>query len=150
MPWAAVGANEILDLFFLNEALELVGDASGLQPSSADGSLHLGLATGAPSGASDDQETNEADYTDYARVAVVRTSSGWTVSGNGVVTAAETQWPLAGSSGTTLTHWTLGTSSTGAGKLLAYGALDNSIPITSGVTQPTAAAGAIGVDLPTS
>lgn len=148
MPWAAIGANELLDLFFLNADFELVGDASGLQAAATAGSLYVGLATGAPSGASDDQETNEADYTDYARQAVARTSGGWTVTANGVANAAEVQWPVAGSSGTTLTHWTLGTSSSGAGKLIAYGALNASIPITNGVTHPTAAAGAININLP--
>lgn len=66
-------------LLFDNTAFAKIGDASGLQPSAADGSFYVGLHTDSP-GAGGDQTTNECAYTSYARVAVARTAGGWTIT----------------------------------------------------------------------
>jgi len=62
-----------------NAAIAGVGDAGGLQPSASAGNLYVSLHTASPD-AADIQTTSEADYTSYARVAVVRSASGWTVA----------------------------------------------------------------------
>lgn len=65
----------LLDHIFNNAAVANIGDAGGLQPSATAGSLYLSLHTGDP-GEAGDQTTNETAYTNYARVAVVRTAGG--------------------------------------------------------------------------
>lgn len=57
-----------LKLLFQNAAAAGIGDAGGLQPSAAAGSLYVSLYTASA----------ECAYTSYARVAVAR-SVGWTV-----------------------------------------------------------------------
>ncbi len=71
----------LLDLYFNNTDHANVGDAAGLQNSATAGSFYISLHTGDP-GEAGSQTTSEASYTGYARVAVARTSGGWTVSGN--------------------------------------------------------------------
>lgn len=85
--------------------------------------LYVSLHNADP-GEGGSQTTSETAYTSYARVAVARTSGGWTVSGTDptqVVNAAIINFPQCGVTGDTLTHWGLGLSSSGAGTLLASG-----------------------------
>jgi hypothetical protein len=126
--------NELLLLIFNNTAIALIGDASGLQPSATAGSLYVSLHTGDP-GEAGNQTTNEAAYGSYARVAVARSGSGWTVSGNSVVNAALVQFPQCTSGSETETHFAIGTASSGTGKILYKGALSASLAVSSGI-QP--------------
>ncbi len=90
--------------------------------------LYVSLHTSAPGNAGS-QNTNETSYTNYARVAVARTTGGWTVltgSGtnfSGVSNAASISFPGCGVTGATITHCGVGLSSSGAGTLLAWGPL---------------------------
>ena len=133
----------LLNLLFNNDDFTLVGDAGGLRGSVADGSLYISLHTSDP-GEAGDQTSNEASYTSYARVAVARTSGGWTISGNGVENAAAVTFPECTGGSNTITHFGVGTGSSGAGKLLYSGALSASLAVSSGIT-PEFAAGAIDV-----
>lgn len=90
------------------------------------------------------QSTNEAAYTNYARVAVVRTSTGWTVSGNTASNAALIQFPQCGASGATITHVSIGTSSTGAGQILYSGQLNSNLTVAN-LIQPQFAIGALQI-----
>lgn len=130
---------ELLQLVFNNTAAALIGDASGLQPSATAGSLYVSLHTGDP-GEAGNQETNEAAYTSYARVAVARSGAGWTVSGNAVTNAALVQFPQCTGGSETETHFAIGTASSGAGKILYKGALSASLAVSSGI-QPQFGAG---------
>ena len=68
--------------------------------------------------------TNEATYTNYARVAVARSGSGWTVSGTDptqVVNAATITFPACGATGNTITHWSTVTTTSGAGTIINKG-----------------------------
>jgi hypothetical protein len=70
------------------------------------------------------QTTNETAYTNYARVSVARTSGGWTISGTDptiVVNAGTITFPACGASGDTITHWGIGSLTSGAGVLFASG-----------------------------
>lgn len=109
--------NELLLHIFQNADITLIGDAAGLQNSTAAGNLYISLHTADP-GEAGDQSTSEAAYTNYARVAVARTSGGWTVSGNQVSNAAAINFAQCGITGATITHFGIGTDPTGAGKLL--------------------------------
>ena len=135
--------NDLLLLVFNNTDITLIGDAAGLQNSATAGSLYVSLHTSDPDEAGD-QTTNETTYTDYARVAVARSGAGWTVTGNAVANAALVQFPQCGVTGATLTHFGVGTDSSGAGKLLYSGALSASLAVSSGI-QPQFAAGDLDI-----
>lgn len=132
-----------MDLYFLNAADANIGDASGLQPSSSDGNLYISLHTANP-GDSGDQTTSEATYTSYARVAVARTSSGWTRTNNSIANAAAISFPAATGGSNAITYFGVGTASSGTGRLLWYGALTSSLAVSSGIT-PSFAIGALTV-----
>jgi hypothetical protein len=118
---------------FLNEAIPGVGDATGLPPSATAGNLFLALH-GTDPGESGTQTSSEVSYTGYARVAVPRTSAGWTVTGNTVRPAANVAFPACTGGSTTATHGSVGTASTGAGMILYRGPLATVINIINGVT----------------
>jgi hypothetical protein len=126
-------ADALLLLLFNNTAAANIGNTAGLQPSSAAGSLYLSLHTADP-GPSGNQSTSEIAYTSYARVAVARSSSGFTVSGSSVTLAAAVSFPAGTGGSGTATYLGIGTASTGTGELLYSGALSNSIVCGSGVT----------------
>ena len=109
--------NDLLLHIFQNADITLIGDAAGLQNSAAEGSLYISLHTADP-GEAGDQTTSETAYTNYARVAVARNSGGWTVSSNQVSNAAAIAFAQCGLTGATITHFGVGTASSGAGKLL--------------------------------
>lgn len=109
--------NELLLHVFQNAALALIGDAGGLQPSAAAGNLYTALHTADP-GEGGNQASSEAAYTNYARQAIVRSASGFTVSGNQVSNAAAINFPQCGLTGADITHWSIGTALSGTGKIL--------------------------------
>lgn len=115
-------AGELLDHICRNAAVALIGDASGLQPSATAGSLYLALHTANP-GAGGSQNTSEAAYGSYARVAIARSGAGFSLTGQTIANAAAVNFPQATSGSETETHWSLGTALSGAGKILFSGPL---------------------------
>jgi hypothetical protein len=137
--------NALLLHLFNNSAVTLVGDAAGILGSTTPGSLYVSLHTADP-GEAGDQTTNEIAYTDYARVAVARSGSGWTVTNDSVSPAATITFPAStGGAGGTVTYFGVGTSTlaTGAGKLLYKGTVTPNIVVSSGVTPSLTTATAI-------
>lgn len=122
--------NDFVKLIFQGTAIANIADNAATSPLT---SLYLSLHTADP-GETGSQTTNEATYTSYARVAVARTSSGFTISNNQVTLAANTDFPAATGGTNTITHFGVGTASSGAGKLLYKGSLSPSISVSSGVT----------------
>jgi hypothetical protein len=100
--------------------------------------LYVALHTSDP-GASGDQTASEASFLSYARVAVARSGSGWTVTGNQAVNAALVQFPQCTGSSNTITHVAVGTAASSTGKLLYKGALSASLAVSTGI-QPQFAA----------
>jgi hypothetical protein len=131
----------LLSLIFENANIANIGDATGLRGSSTAGSLYISLHTADP-GETGSQTTSEATYTSYARVAVARSTSGWTVSGNSVSNDAAVSFPAATGGSNTITHFGIGTDSSGAGTLLMSGALTASLAVSAGIT-PSFAIGAL-------
>lgn len=125
--------NDLLLLLFNNTNAANIGDATGLRGSTAAGNLYLSLHTADP-GEAGDQTTNEIGYTSYGRVAVARTSGGFTVSANAVSLAAAAVFPAGTGGSGTASHWGLGTASSGAGKLLYKGALSPNVVCGNGIT----------------
>jgi hypothetical protein len=138
--------NSLLLLIFNNTDFANIGDASGLQGSAVAGNLYLSLHTSDP-GEAGDQTTNEISYTGYSRVAVARTSGGFTVSGNSVtLTNDEDFGKMTGGTGGTVTHFGVGTDSSGTGTLLYSGETDPDIAITNGIIPRLEAATSITED----
>lgn len=121
---------DLLSLIFNGTPIANLADNAASSPLT---NLYLALHTADP-GEAGTQSTSEVSYTGYARVAVARTAGGWTVSGNSVspVAAIEFGEMTAGTSGTA-TYATIGTASSGTGKVLYRGALTPSIAYAVGV-----------------
>jgi hypothetical protein len=94
--------------------------------------LYCSLHTADPTSAGT-QSSSEVAYTSYARVAVARTSGGFTVSGNSVSPAANISFPSCTGGTATATNWAIGVASSGATQLLYTGPISPTISISSGV-----------------
>jgi hypothetical protein len=122
--------NDLLKLIFNATAIGNIADNAASAPLTT---LYCSLHTSTP-GAGGNQQTNEAAYTSYSRVAVARNSGGWTVSGAAVVPAATISFPAATGGSETETFWAIGTAPSGTGKILYFGPISPSIVVSSGVT----------------
>lgn len=131
----------LLSLIFENANAANIGDATGLRGSTTAGSFYISLHTADP-GETGDQTTSEAAYTSYARVAVARSTAGWTVSGNSVSNDAAISFPACTGGSATCTHFGIGTDASGVGNLLLSGALGSSLAVSTGIT-PSFAIGAL-------
>lgn len=134
--------NDLLKLIFNATAIANMADNAASSPIT---NLYVSLHTGDP-GEAGDQTTSECAYTSYARVAVARTSGGWTVTNNSVSPAAAITFPAATGGSETVTHFGVGTDSSGTGKLLYKGAVTPNISVSSGVTPQLTTASAITED----
>lgn len=141
MPKSTSTCNNILALIFNATAWADIAENDTTSPL---GNLYLSLHTADP-GVGNNQTTNETAYTNYARVAVARTTGGWDApSGGATANAALVQFAQCGASGATLTHVAIGTAASGAGTVLYAGALSSSLAVANGI-QPQFAAGALDV-----
>lgn len=138
--------NSLLLLLFNNSNIANIGDATGVRGSSSAGSLYLSLHTSDPAEGGD-QTSNEISYTGYARVAVARSGAGFTVSGASVTLAANQDFgEMTAGAGGTVTHFGIGSASSGAGQLLYSGAVSPNILISAGVTPRLKAATSVTED----
>lgn len=140
--------NDFLKLIFNGTAIANIADNAATSPIT---DLYVSLHTADPTdAAASGQTTNETTYTGYARVAVARTTGGWTIATNAGVTTAS---PVANitfgqcTAGTaTITHVGIGTVTSGTGKLLFSGALSPAISVSTGVTPQITTASTITED----
>src|SRR5574343_755516 len=122
--------NDLLKLIFNATAIANMADNAAASPLT---NLYVSLHTAVP-GESGNQTTNECAYTSYARVAVARTSGGWTVTANSTSPVANIDFPACTGGTETATYAAVGTASSSTGKILYSGAISPSISISSGVT----------------
>jgi hypothetical protein len=141
MSMSNTSETKLLQLLFQNDAWELIGDASGLQPSATAGSFYVALHTTDPADAGD-QTTNEISYTGYARVAVARTAAKWSVSGATVSNIDAVQFGECTAGSASAAYFSVGTAASGAGSILYSGQLSATRAISSGIT-PLFNAGAL-------
>lgn len=127
---------DTLNIFFLKTLASWMGTLSG----TGDVNITIALHTADP-GEAGTQSTNEATYTSYARVNVIRTSAGWTVSGNTSQNAALIQFPEATGGSDVITYVSLGINS---GQIMYSGALTASRTVSTGI-QPQFAINALTV-----
>lgn len=121
--------DDFLKLIFNGTAIANIADNAAASPLT---NLYLALHVADP-GEGGNQSTNEVTYTGYARVAVIRTTSGWSVAGGiaSPVATIEFGEMTAGTSGVA-TYASIGTASSGAGKILFSGAISPTIPFQVG------------------
>jgi len=132
-------ASSILKLIFNATNWANIADNTATSPLT---NLYVSLHTASPT-ATGNQTTNEAAYTSYARVAVARTTGGWTVTNNSVSPVATISFPAATGGSETETYFGVGTASSGAGVLLYFGSLSPTIAVATGVTPQLLVASAI-------
>lgn len=122
--------NDLLALIFNGTAISGLADNAASTPLT---NLYIALHTSDP-GEAGNQSTGEISYTGYARVAVARTSGGWTVTSNSVSPVAAIEFgEMTGGTGGTATHASIGTASSGSGKILYAGALTPTVAVATGV-----------------
>jgi hypothetical protein len=95
---------------------------------------------------SGNQTTSEAAYTSYARVSVVRTSSGWSCSSGVTTNVGTIAFPACTGGSSTVTNVSLGRDTSGVGEVVVAGALTASLAVSNGIT-PQFAASALSITL---
>lgn len=123
-------SNGLLNLMFNSVNFTNVALTTGFT------NLYVSLHTSDPDASGTGfQNTNEATYNSYARVAVSRNAAGWTVGtatvspANNVNFAADT-----GTTNNTITYFGVGSDSTGSGNLFYSGTVTPNIVVSNGVT----------------
>jgi|SRR5271157_2676315 len=109
--------------------------------------LYVSLHTANP-GATGAQNTSEATYgggTGYGRVAVPRTTGGFTITNETITNAAIIAFgACVGGTGESETYAGIGTASSGPGILLWFGQLTAPLAVSNGIT-PSIAIGALSI-----
>jgi hypothetical protein len=122
---AQIFDNDLLKLIFNGTPIAQIADNAAVSSLT---DLYFSLHTADP-GIGGNQNTSEATYTSYSRVPVPRDATGFIVTGNSAVLAGPIGFPApSGSAGMFITHFAIGTTLSGTGKILYRG------PITPAVT----------------
>lgn len=132
----------ILGLIFNGTA---IADLAANDASSPSTTLWVSLHTADP-GDAGTQATNEATYTGYARIATDRTTGGWVVSSGQAFPAAAITFPNCTAGSDTITHASVGLSSSGAGTALYNGTVTSNISVSANITPRLSTDSAIGED----
>jgi len=103
-------------------------------------SRYIALYTADP-GEAGTATTNEATYTNYARVAVTAATGFSAASGGSSSNTGQITFPQCGASGNTITHVAIVTTASGAGQILYSGALNSSLAVALNITPLFAASG---------
>jgi hypothetical protein len=133
----------LLNLYFLNTDHANVGDAAGIQNSATAGVFYISLHTADPT-ETGNQTSFETAYGSYARQSVARSGAGWSVTGDTASNAAVITFPTASSGPSTVTHFGIGSDTSGTGNLFFSGSLAASRIINTGIT-PSFAIGELDV-----
>ena len=130
-------------ILFQAVAMANIADNTGTSPLT---NLYVSLHTANPA-ATGDQTTSECAYTGHARVAVVRTSSGWSRTNQTMSNVGAITFPASSSGPETETYFGIGSLSSGAGVLYYFGQITSPVSglvVNDGVT-PAFGAGALTV-----
>jgi hypothetical protein len=131
MTIADITENNILKLYYNATAIANIADNAATSPITT---ISVALHTADP-GDPGTQQTSESAYTNYARQTPARTTGGWTASSAGSTSpVANIDFPSSGASGTTITYFSTGKTSSGATDIFW-----------SGTVTPNIAVGAAGV-----
>jgi hypothetical protein len=144
MSIADVTENNILKLYYNATAIANIADNAASSPTTV---IAVALHTADP-GEAGTQQTSESAYSNYARQTPARTSGGWTVSTAGSTSpVANIDFPSSGASGTTITNFSTGKTSSGATDIFWSGTVTPNIAIgASGVIPRLTTASTITLD----
>lgn len=138
--------NNILKLIFQAVAWANVADNAASTPQT---NIGMSLHTADPADAGN-ASTNEATYTSYTRVNVLRTSGGWTVTANSASPVAAISFPAGTGGSGTVTFFSSGKSNaappTGAQEIYLSGTVTPNIVTGNGVTPQLTTATTITLD----
>lgn len=141
MAKSTAASNSLLALMYNATAWANVADNAASSPLA---NTYIALHVG-PVSAGGDQSEDETAYTNYARVAVARTTGGWDApSGGATVNAAAIEFAQCGVTGATITDVSTGVASSGATAYWHTGALSASIAVSNQI-QPRFADGALTI-----
>lgn len=127
----SVTVNDILKLFLNATAIANVADNAATSPNT---NVYASLHTATLSAAST-QTSSEAAYTGYSRVAIARTTGGFTAASGGVSNlVAIASFPACTAGSETETYAMLGKSSSGAGVNWYWGPVAPTLAVANGVT----------------
>lgn len=122
-----------------NDTLDAI--LRGVDPSwRSNSNRYIALYTADP-GEAGSATTNEATYTNYARVSVTASTGFSAASGGSSSNTAQITFPQCGASGNTVTHVGIVTTASGAGQILYSGALNSSLAVSLNITPLFAASG---------
>lgn len=140
MPKSTNICNNILALIYNATPWANIADNAASSPIT---NVYVALST-VTGAIGDTMSTNEANYTNYVRQTVVRSTSGWTAPASRATSnAAQITFPQCGASGNTIVAAKTG-KATGASDVFHYGDLNASITV-SNLIQPVFAIGAISI-----
>jgi len=105
--------------------------------------LYVSLHTADPTAAGT-QSSNEAAYTGYARVAVARTSGGWSITNETITNVGAITFPACTGGSESEAYVGVGTAASGAGVLLWAGPLSAPLAVSNGIT-PSFAGGQLSI-----
>lgn len=137
MAFSAVFANDLAKLILQAVPIANLADNAAASPLTE---FYAALHSAAPG---DAQTDDEASYTGYVRVSIARTVGGWVVTGNVANPAADILFPAVTGGGGEVTHWSVGTALSGAGKVLMAGLLMPSQQIITGMQPRVSSASAL-------
>lgn len=134
----------LLQLLFNATAISNIADNAATSPIT---NWYVALHTASPGEGGTDQTTNETSYGAYARVAVARTSGGFSISSGVLTFVSNVVFPTPTSgAGTSLTHASIGTASSGATNYALHGALSTPITVAVGVAPEISSTSTITLD----
>lgn len=141
MPKSTSICNSILALLYNATAWANIADNATASPAT---NVYMSLHTASLTGASV-QTTSETAYTNYARVAVARTTGGWTAPASGATSnVAAIEAPQCGVTGATITTASTGKDASGGGIVFHYGDLNAPIAVSNQI-QPRFPIGAVTI-----
>ncbi len=117
---------DYMELVFNGTTIANIADDTATAPATV---LTFALHTADP-GEAGDQSTDEAQYGDYARQDVSRSSLAMDITGNTLLLAADITFPQSTGGSETLTHFSVGTGT--ADYMLYSGVLNDSIVMSIG------------------
>lgn len=129
MAFAASAENSLLALIFNATTWATMAQNAASSPLT---NLYLSLHSADPIAGT--QATSEATYTGYTREAVVRTSSGFTVTANAATLASNVNFPAGTGGSDTITNFGLGVAATSTTALITTGTVTPNITTGSGIT----------------
>lgn len=134
--------NSFVALYFNATTFDSIAENDTSSPLTA---LELSAHTSDP-GEAGNQTTNETSYTSYARVSTSRNGTDWPVTGNTANLGATESFPQCSGSTATLTHFGIGSASSGTGRLDMSGTVTPNISVATGVTPQLTTATAVTFD----